>query len=142
MNIQPYLFFEGKCEEAVQFYASAVGAEPGTMMRFSESPDKQACAMLPPGHEDKIMHGEMRIGDSIVLVSDGMCQRDAVFDGFMLSIDANDVAHAETLFSNLLDGGEVTMPLGETFFAERFGMVKDRFGMHWSVGAAWKEGGA
>lgn len=142
MNIQPYLFFEGKCEEAVAFYAKAIGAEPLTMMRFSENPDQQACGMLPPGFEDKIMHGEMRIGEAIVMVSDGMCQREANFDGFMLSIDANDATHAEDLYNKLLDGGEVTMPLGETFFAERFGMVKDRFGMHWSVGTGWKEGGA
>jgi len=138
MKVQAYLFFEGRCEEAVNFYCESIGAERSVMMRFKESPDPNACNMIAPGWEEKIMHGEIRIGESTVLVSDGMREEGAGFKGFMLCIDAPSEAEAERLFAVLGEGGQVQMPMGETFFANRFGMVSDRFGMHWAIIAGEK----
>ena len=133
MQVQPYLFFDGRCEEAVEFYRSALGAEVTMLMRFKESPEPQEHAMVPPGAEDKVMHTSFRIGDTTVLASDGRCQGQPSFQGFSLSLTASDEAEAERLFAALADGGQVQMPLAKTFFSPRFGMVADRFGVSWMI---------
>ncbi|RJF95232.1 VOC family protein [Noviherbaspirillum saxi] len=133
MNVEPYLFFNGQCEEALEFYKSALGAEVTALMRFKDSPEPHPPGMLPPGSENKIMHSNFRIGDTTVMASDGMCTGEGVFQGFSLSISAENDAKAEQLFAALSDGGKVTMPMATTFFASRFGMLTDRFGVGWMV---------
>src|ERR1700678_616487 len=130
MNLQPYLFFDGKCEEALDFYKQAVGAEPKMLMRFKDSPDQ---SMVSPGSHDKIMHAQVQIGDTAVLMSDGRCLGKPNFQGFALTINAKNEAEAGKLFGALSDGGQVTMPLAKTFFAKRFGMLTDKFGAGWMV---------
>jgi len=134
MPITPYLFFEGCAEEALGFYRTAIGAQTTMMMRNSDSPEPPPPGMMPPGTENKIMHAEMKIGDSMVLVSDGHCAGAAKFAGFGLSLPAKDVAEAERFFAALSEGGEVRMPMSRTFFSPAFGMVQDRFGVLWMVG--------
>jgi PhnB protein len=133
MNVEPYLFFEGRCEEAVEFYRKAVGAEVEMMMRIKESPDAPPPGMHPPGSENKIMHAAFKIGDTHVYASDGRCSGKPSFEGFSLSISAANEREADKLFAGLKEGGEVTLPLGKTFFSPRFGMVKDKFGVGWMV---------
>jgi PhnB protein len=130
MKVQPYLFFDGRCEEAVAFYRKALGAEVAMLMRYKESPDQ---AMVPPGGGDKIMHASLRVGDTEVMASDGHCAGKPSFQGFSLSIDVRDEAEADRLFAALSEGGQVQMPLTKTFFAARFGMVTDRFGVGWMI---------
>jgi PhnB protein len=130
MQVQTYLFFDGRCEEALQFYRSALGAEVTTLMRFKESPDQ---SMISPGSEEKVMHSSFRIGETTLLASDGRNQGQPSFEGFALTLTAPTEAEAERLFTSLSDGGQVQMPLTETFFARRFGMVADRFGVSWMI---------
>ncbi|HEY1935152.1 MAG TPA: VOC family protein [Acetobacteraceae bacterium] len=130
MQVEPYLFFDGRCEEAIAFYRSALGAEVKMLMRFKEAPDS---GMVGPGSEDKVMHANLRIGDTSVLLSDGRCTGQPNFQGFSLTIGAADDAEADRLFVALSDGGTVTMPMAKTFFASRFGMLTDRFGVGWMV---------
>jgi PhnB protein len=134
MAILPYLFFEGRCEEALAFYAQALGATTGQVMRFRDAPDPPPPGMLPPGSEDRIMHAEVTIGDAKLMASDGHCSQAARFAGFGLSLPARDAAEAGRYFAALADGGEVRMPLGATFWSPCFGMVQDRFGVLWMVG--------
>jgi PhnB protein len=131
-QVQPYLFFEGRCEEAIEFYKGALGAKVEMMMRFRENPDPQP-GMCAPGSEDKIMHAAFHVGDSLVMASDGMAGGKPEFKGFSLSVNAEDAAHADKLFNALAKGGKVTLPLGKTFFSPRFGMVTDKFGVGWMV---------
>lgn len=133
MKIESYLFFNGRCEEAIDFYKRALGAEVVMLMRYKDSPEPPAPGMVPPGSENKIMHASLRIGDTTVMASDGQCQGNANFDGFALTVSAGDAAEAERRFAALSDGGTVTMPLSKTFFAPSFGMLNDRFGVHWMV---------
>jgi PhnB protein len=133
MQIEPYLTFEGRCEEAVEFYRKTLGAEVQLMMRFKDSPQP---TMAPAGSENKIMHVSLRIGDSIVMASDGRCNSQPNFQGFALSLTAADRAAADRLFNALSDGGQVQMPLTQTFWSPRFGMVSDRFGVTWMVSVA------
>lgn len=133
MQIQPYLFFDGRCEEAVNFYGSALGAEVTMLMRFKDSPEPQQSGMCPPGSGDKVMHASFRIGDTTVMASDGRCLGQPSFQGFALSLTAADETEAERLFASLSDGGQVQMPLAKTFFASCFGMVADRFGVSWMI---------
>ena len=130
MKTQPYLSFEGRCEEAIEFYRGALGAEVTALMRFKESPDP---GMITPGTEDKVMHASFRVGESMVMASDGRCQGPASFQGFSLSLTVPDEAEAERKFNALGDGGQVQMPLTKTFFSPSFGMVADRFGVSWMV---------
>lgn len=132
MNIQPYLFLEGRCEEALEFYQKAVGAQVGMLMRYKESPEP-AHPGLPAGSENKVMHSEFRIGDSTIMASDGMCSGKPGFDGFSLSLNCSSVAEADKAFAALAAGGSVMMPLAKTFWSPRFGMLKDRFGIGWMV---------
>ena len=130
MQVQPYLFFEGRCDEALEYYQRALGAEVTMRMRFKDSPDPGAC---PSNAEDKVMHASFRVGDTTVLASDGRCQGQPSFQGFALSLTVSDEATAERLFGALADGGQVQAPLAKTFFSARFGMVADRFGVPWMV---------
>jgi PhnB protein len=130
MQVEPYLFFEGRCDEALEFYRTALGAEVKMLMRFKEAPDP---GMRLPGLEDKVMHASLRIGDTTVLASDGRCQGPPNFQGFALTLSAADEAEAERLFAALTDGGTVMMPLTQTFYSPSFGMVTDRFGVLWMI---------
>jgi len=138
MAIQPYLFFEGRCEEAITFYRENLGAQVVMMMRFSENPDAgkaeaaSGCG-VPSGSENKIMHAAFTIGDSMVMGSDGMCSGNTEFKGVSLSLTADDEQQAEKYFNALSNGGQVQMPMTQTFFAKRFGMVTDKFGVNWMV---------
>ena len=130
MQIQPYLFFDGRCEEALDFYKSAAGAKVEMLMRYKDSPDPSMC---PANSGEKVMHTYLRIGDTQVMASDGMNTGRPSFQGFALSLTASDEAEAKRLFAALGDGGKVQMPLAKTFFSPSFGMVADRFGVPWMV---------
>ena len=139
MQIQPYLFFDGRCEEAIEFYRGALGAEVTMLMRFKDSPEPptspesgNSCKPAP-GTEDKVMHASFRIGDTTVMASDGQCLGQASFQGFSLSLTVPTEAEADRLFAALADGGQVQMPLTKTFFSPRFGMTADRFGVSWMI---------
>ena len=133
MQVQPYLFFDGRCEEAIEFYRRALGAEVIMLMRFKESPEPHEHSMVPPGAEDKVMHASFRIGETTVSASDGQCQGQPNFQGFSLSLTVSDVAEADRLFAALADGGHVRLAPTKTFFSPRFGMLADRFGVGWMV---------
>ena len=133
MQIQPYLFFDGRCDEAIEFYRRALGAEVKMLMRFKDSPEPPPPDMVPPGSENKVMHATIRIGQSTLFASDGRSTGRPIFQGFGLSITVSSEAEADRIFAALADGGEVQMPLGKTFFSPRFGMVTDRFGVAWLV---------
>jgi PhnB protein len=130
MQIQPYLFFDGRCEEAVEFYKSKLGAKVEMLMRFRENPEPAA---NPPGSDDKVMHACLRIGDTAVMASDGNCAGKPSFQGFSVSLTAKDEPEARRLFATLGEGGQVQMPFAQTFFSPGFGMVADRFGVSWMV---------
>ncbi|MGH8738467.1 MAG: VOC family protein [Burkholderiales bacterium] len=133
MQIQPYLFFEGRCEEAIELYKKALGAEVEMLMRIKDSPEAPPPGMHPPGSENKVMHAALRIGGAVLMASDGSCTGKPSFQGFSLSLDAKDEAEAKRWFAALSQGGEVRMPLGKTFFSSCFGMVADRFGVPWMI---------
>jgi PhnB protein len=133
MQIEPYLFFDGRCEEAIEFYRRVAGAQVEMMMRYGQSPEKTDPSMLPPGSENKIMHASLRIGNSRVLASDGHCANQAKFQGFALALTVADESAAEKSFAALSEGGKVQMPLTKTFFSPKFGMLLDRFGMSWMI---------
>ena len=133
MLIEPYLFFEGRCDDAVEFYRQTLGAEVGALMRYKESPEPHQPGALPPGSENKVMHGILKIGDTTAMVSDGRCSGIPDFRGFALTINAPDVTRADQMFAALADGGQVQMAQAKTFFSPRFGMVTDRFGVLWMI---------
>ena len=136
VSIQPYLNFGGRCEEAVEFYRKALGAEVMMMMRFKEAPEKQPD--LPECFQDKVMHASLQIGDSVLMASDGRCEGAQAFEGFSISLTQPNETEAERVFAALSDGGLVTMPLEKTFWAPKFGMLKDRFGVGWMVSVMHK----
>jgi PhnB protein len=138
MHIEPYLFFEGRCEEAVEYYRKALGAEVMMLLRYKDSPEPPPPGKLPAGSENKVMHASLRIGETTVMASDGLAQGRPSFEGFSLSITVPDEARADKLFAALADGGQVQMPLAKTFWSARFGMVKDRFGVGWMIGVPSK----
>jgi len=133
--VQPYLFFGGRCEEALAFYHTALGAQVDMVMKFKETPDPTPPGVLPPGFEEKVMHASFRIGGSTVMASDG-CGQASKFDGFSLSLTVATEAEADRAFAALAEGGQIRMPMGKTFWSPRFGMVADRFGMGWMVNVA------
>ena len=133
MLVQAYLNFDGRCEEALNFYKKALGAEVTMLMRMNESPDPPKPGLVAPGSADKVLHAAFRIGETMLLASDCYCSGKPVFQGFSLTITARDEAEANRLFAALSDGGQVTAPLSKTFFSPRFGMVTDRFGVAWMV---------
>ncbi|MBV9783026.1 MAG: VOC family protein [Acidisphaera sp.] len=129
MQVQPYLFFNGRCEEAIEFYRTALGAEVGMLMRFKDCPESVEHGS--PG--EKVMHASLRVGESMVLLSDGSCQGQPSFQGFALTLSVADEAEARRFFSALAEGGQVQMALEKTFFSPCFGTVADRFGVTWMV---------
>lgn len=131
--IQPYLFFNGRCEEALKFYENAIGAKVEMLMRFKDSPEPPKPGMMPPNYENKIMHASFRVGSSVIMASDG-CETTANFQGFSLSLTVPTEAEAERAFKALAEGGEIQMPLSKTFWSPKFGMLKDKFGIGWMVG--------
>lgn len=133
MQIQPYLLFDGHCEEAIEFYRQALGAKIEMLMRYKDNPEPPPPGMVLPGMEDKVMHASFRIGDSIVMASDDCTRTQTSFQGFQLSLAVADDIEAERRFTALADGGQVKMPLAKTFFATKFGMLVDRFGVSWMV---------
>ncbi len=133
MLIQPYLSFNGRCEEAIEFYSRALGAEILRLMRYKDSPQPCAPGMVPPGGENKVMHASFRIGETTVMASDGRGEGQAAYQGFVLSLMLPTEAEAEPRFASLADGGQVQMPLTKTFFSPSFGMVTDRFGVPWMI---------
>ena len=139
MQVQSYLFFAGRCEEALEFYKKALGAKVEMLMRYKDSPEPPQPGMVPPGSENKVMHASFRIGDTTLMASDGRVQGRPSFQGFSLSITASNEAEVDRLFAALTDGGQVHMPLTKTFFSPRFGMVADRFGVSWMILVAPEE---
>lgn len=134
--VQPYLFFNGRCEEAIEFYRGALGARDVIMMRFKDSPVPHQPGMVPPGHENKIMHASLRVGESMIMAADGCANGKTEFQGFSLSLTLKTSAEAERAFAALSAGGKVEMPLTKTFFSESFGMLVDRFGVGWMIHVA------
>ena len=135
MAIEPYLFFNGRCQKAIEFYKKALGAEVLMLMRYKESPEPSPPGMVPAGWENKVMHTSLRIGNANVMASDG-CSDGLNFQGFSLSLSVANEAEAKRVFTALTDGGQVKMPLGKTFWSPCFGMVADRFGVGWMVTVA------
>jgi len=130
--VQPYLFFDGRCEEAIEFYKCALGAEVAMLMRYKDSPEPPppGCA---PADSNKVLHVQFQIGETVIMASDGRASGQPKFEGFALSLSVKTEAEADKTFNALADGGKVEMPLAKTFFSERFGMVKDKFGVFWMV---------
>lgn len=139
MNVQSYLLFDGRCDEALEYYRKALGAEVLFLMRMKDNPEAQTAGSIPPGSENKIMHCSFRIGDTVILASDGNCQGmssfsgQPSFNGFQLALTVANDAEATRIFAALSAGGQVRQPLVKTFFSPRFGMVTDRFGMYWII---------
>jgi len=132
-SVQAYLFFNGSCESAIEFYRKALGAQVDMMMRFKDSPEPHAPGMVPPGFENKIMHASFRIGETMLMASDGCESGNSKFDGFCLSLALSSEAEADKAFNALAEGGQVRMPLTKTFWSPRFGMVQDKFGIGWMI---------
>ena len=135
MQIQPYLFFDGRCDEAIEFYKKALGAKVEMLMRFKDAPPAkpgEGCdGPMPDGQ--KVMHASLKVGDATFMASDGMAQGKPEFKGISLSLTAKSDAEAKRLFDALSDGGQVRQPMMKTFFASSFGMVADKFGVGWMV---------
>jgi PhnB protein len=130
--VNSYLFFDGRCEEAIEFYRKTINAELLMLMRFKDAPpEAKAQQGGAPINENKVMHARLRIGDSTILLSDGPCS--GKFDGFSLSLTVPSSADAERLFAALSAGGQVNMPMAKTFFSPAFGMLTDHFGVKWMV---------
>lgn len=133
MLVQPYLNFNGRCDEALAFYQKALGAKVEMLMRFADSPDPIPPGMIPPGSEQKVMHSSFRIGESVLMATDGGCSEATGFEGITLSISVKDAAEADRVWNALAEGGTVQMPIGKTFWSPRFGMLNDRFGVAWMI---------
>ena len=133
MNVTPYLNFDGRCEQALEFYAKAIDARVEMTMRYSDSPEPPPPGMVKPGSDHKIMHTQFRVGTALVMASDGYCGDAPEFKGVSLSLAADDEATARRWFDGLAAGGKIEMPLGKTFWSPCFGMVTDRFGLMWMV---------
>lgn len=130
MQVTPYLMLDGRAEEAIEFYKKALGAKVDMLMRFNEAPKEANCA---PSSMDKVMHAALSIGDSKIMLSDGDNKGKPTFAGISLTITAKDETHADKLFSTISEGGQVQMPMEKTFFAKRFGMAADKFGVNWMI---------
>ncbi len=132
MHTQIYLFFDGRTEEALDFYKKTLGIEVGMLMRFKDAPPEARQGMAP-GSENKVMHSAFKLGDQQVMASDGHCGSQPEFKGFSLSLAVENEAEAEKVFNALGAGGQVRQPLIKTFFSPKFGMVQDKFGVGWMV---------
>jgi PhnB protein len=137
--VQAYLFFNGNCEEAVEFYRKAIGAEVEFSIRFKESPEPPPPGMMPPNWENKIMHTSFKVGETTVMASDGCGPEAKAFQGFSLSLSVATEAEADRYFNALAAGGKVNMPLSKTFWSPRFGMLEDKFGIAWMVSLPGKK---
>lgn len=138
MRVEPYLFLDGRCEEALDFYREKLGAEVLMLMRFKDAPSDggpppEGCEPPPAGTGDKVMHASFKVGGTTLMASDGNCRGTPRFEGVSLSLSVADDTTAERVFAALADGGQVQVPLAPSFFATRFGMVADRFGVAWMV---------
>jgi PhnB protein len=133
MHVQPYLYLDGRTEEAIEFYKSALGATTERLLRFKDSPEPPQPGMVPPGCENKVMHAQFKVGDTVIMASDGRCAGTQVIQGVSLTITTDTAAQADKIFDALGAGGQVQMPMTKTFFSERFGIVADRFGVSWMV---------
>ena len=133
MEVQPYLVFDGRCEEALEFYKKAIGAKVDRIVRMKDSPEPAPPGTLPPGSENKVMHATFRVGESTIMASDGYAKGNPRFEGFSLSISVATEADADRLFNALVEGGQVKMALAKTFFSKKFGMLADKFGVGWMV---------
>ena len=133
MRVEPYLMLSGRAEDALAFYNQAIGAKTVMVMRFDESPDQNHPMPLPPDWDKKIIHCSMTVGDTLVMMSDGMSAVPKDLSGITLSLTADDEAHANKLFDALSAGGKVFMPLSKTFWSPCFGMTSDKFGVSWMV---------
>lgn len=132
-KLEPYLFFGGQCEEALEFYKQAIGAQVQMMMRFEESPEPAPADELAPGFEKKIMHASFTVGNHVIMASDG-CEPGKGFQGFALSLNFPAEAELNETFARLAEGGKVELPLTKTFWSPRFGMLRDKFGVNWMLG--------
>jgi PhnB protein len=133
MKLEAYLNFDGQAEKAINFYKNALGAEVEMLMRFKDSPEPAPPGTVQPGNENKVMHASLRIGETRLLLADGRCKGSTDFRGFSIALSVETEAQADRAFAALQSGGQVTMPLGKTFFSPKFGMLKDRFGVHWMI---------
>ncbi len=133
MAVLAYLDFDGKCEEALQFYCQTFGAEIKALMRFEQSPEPAPEGMMPPNTGHKVMHSELKIGDSVVMASDCHCSGNPKFQGISLTYSSPSTATIEKVFAGLSAGGKVEMPLSKTFWSPLFGTVTDRYGVTWMV---------
>lgn len=131
-HLQPYLFFNGRCQEALDFYRTALGAEVDFLMHYKDSPQPPPPGQVPPGYENKVMHATFHVGTHTLMASDG-CEEGAKFEGFSLSLAFATEAEAKQAFTALAEGGKVTLPLTKTFWSPCFGMLTDRFGIGWMV---------
>ena len=131
MKVEPYLNFNGRCDEAIEFYKKAVGAKVQMLMRFKECPEPQP--NMDPANGNKVMHAALQIGQTTVMASDGRCTGATKFDGITLAVSTSTDSEAQKIFKALAEGGQVTMPMNKTFFSSQFGMLADRFGVHWMV---------
>src|SRR5574337_537449 len=133
MQIQPYLFFQGRCEEAVEYYKKHLGAKQGRVVRYKDSPEPPSPGRVPPGYDNKVIFTELQVGDTAIMACDDATQTITGFQGFRLSLSAANEAEAKRVFAALANGGEVNMPLAKTFFSSCFGMLKDKFGVGWMI---------
>jgi PhnB protein len=133
MQIQPYLNFDGRCEEAIAFYTRTLGAKVEMIMRWKDAPPGACPEGMPTPPADKVMHAAVQVGGTTMLASDGQCQGQPSFKGITLSLTVADDGEAHRAFNALADGGQVQVPLNKTFFSPAFGMVADRFGVGWMV---------
>lgn len=129
---KPYLYLSGQCDEALAFYQQHLGATISMLIRFNESP-KPLPTDLPDGYEDKVMHCEFSVGDMSIMASDGCKESTGEFRGFSLTLTIADEAYARQAFQALSEGGEVNMPLSETFWSPLYGQVTDKFGISWMI---------
>ena len=134
MNVQAYISYRGRCEEALEFYKNAIGAEVTGLMRWKDSPD--AAMKTPPGFDEKVMNASFRIGDTVLMADDSPGEAHAEFKGMTLAIEVADDAEAQRVFTALGQGGRVTMALMTTFWTSSFGMLTDKFGVPWMVNVA------
>jgi PhnB protein len=131
MQINPYLYFSGNCQEAFEYYRDHLGGEILMMMRFGDAP--MPAEHKPAGWDNKVLHGRIKIGDAVIFASDVKREEDRPMQAFDLVANLKTAEEAERVFAALADGGKVSMPMSETFFAVRYSSLKDRFGVPWSV---------
>jgi PhnB protein len=139
-TVTTYLNFNGRCEEAIEFYTGALGAKLIMLLRYKDNPEPLPPGVSHQGMEEKVMHTSFRIGDTVLMASDGGCKEGRKFEGFNLAFTVSTEAEADAAYVALAEGGEVQMPLMKTFFSPRFGMVADKFGIMWTIMVQGRQG--